>query len=136
MLMIDPTVLSLRLPWPPSINHYYGTRVIGKRAIRYIGKKGKDFREEVKNLVSSNLEHAEKYFTKDARLDVIIRVHSPDRRRRDIDNLCKATLDALQHAGIYADDTNIDALLVVRDREDIVKGGNIVVSIGVIQCDE
>ena len=40
----------------------------------------------------------------------------PDRRRRDLDNLQKPLLDALQHAGVYEDDSQID-LLVSRRRE-------------------
>jgi crossover junction endodeoxyribonuclease RusA len=45
----------------------------------------------------------------------------PDRRRRDVDNLQKSTLDALQHAGIYEDDSQID-LLITRRRELVPQG--------------
>jgi crossover junction endodeoxyribonuclease RusA len=45
----------------------------------------------------------------------------PDRRRRDLDNLQKAVLDSLAHAGIYADDSQVD-LLVVRRREPLAGG--------------
>lgn len=40
----------------------------------------------------------------------------PDRRRRDLDNLQKPTLDAMQHAGVYEDDSQVD-LLITRRRE-------------------
>jgi crossover junction endodeoxyribonuclease RusA len=40
----------------------------------------------------------------------------PDRRRRDLDNIQKPVLDALQHAGVYEDDSQID-LLVTRRRD-------------------
>lgn len=38
----------------------------------------------------------------------------PDRRSRDIDNILKAVMDALQAAGVYHDDTQVDDLHVVR----------------------
>jgi crossover junction endodeoxyribonuclease RusA len=38
----------------------------------------------------------------------------PDRYRRDLDNVCKAMLDALGHAGVYQDDSQIDRLEIVR----------------------
>ena len=47
----------------------------------------------------------------------------PDRRRRDLDNLQKPTLDALQHAGIYEDDSQID--LLVTQRCEVVPGGRL-----------
>lgn len=36
----------------------------------------------------------------------------PDAKRRDLDNLLKAPLDAMQHAGIYLDDSQIRRLLI------------------------
>ena len=38
----------------------------------------------------------------------------PDKRRRDLDNLLKATLDSLTHAGVWSDDSQIDALSIRR----------------------
>ena len=55
------------------------------------------------------------------RLRVEIEVYPPDRRKRDIDNVCKATLDALAKAGVYQDDSQIDVLLITR--MGIVSGG-------------
>lgn len=37
-------------------------------------------------------------------LKVTITAYRPDNRRRDLDNLLKAVLDALTHAGVYEDD--------------------------------
>jgi crossover junction endodeoxyribonuclease RusA len=42
----------------------------------------------------------------------------PDRRRRDLDNLLKPTLDALQHGGVYEDDSQVDLLVVRRCETD------------------
>ncbi|MFA7238349.1 MAG: RusA family crossover junction endodeoxyribonuclease [Phycisphaeraceae bacterium] len=54
----------------------------------------------------------------------------PDRRRRDLDNLQKSSIDAIQHAGVYEDDSQIDLLLT--QRRAIVSGGRLVVHIGVL----
>jgi crossover junction endodeoxyribonuclease RusA len=45
----------------------------------------------------------------------------PDRRRRDIDNILKAPLDALEKAGVYKDDSQIEQLNVFKHRP--MKGG-------------
>jgi len=47
----------------------------------------------------------------------------PDFRRRDLDNTVKSVADALQDAGIYLDDSQID-MLVARRRE-VVAGGRL-----------
>jgi crossover junction endodeoxyribonuclease RusA len=49
-------------------------------------------------------------------------VHAPDRRRRDLDNVLKSTLDSLTHAGVWDDDSQIDQLSVERGFLDKGKG--------------
>ncbi len=51
----------------------------------------------------------------------------PDRRRRDLDNLLKSVLDALEHAGVYADDSQID--LLVTKRREVVPNGRLLVRV-------
>ena len=51
------------------------------------------------------LQKQVKHFT--GRLRVEIEAFRPDKRRRDLDNLLKATLDGLAHAGVYEDDSQI-----------------------------
>jgi crossover junction endodeoxyribonuclease RusA len=63
------------------------------------------------------------------RLDMAIVMCAPDRRRRDVDNILKATLDAMMHAGLYDDDSQIDRLSVVRGNS--VSGGCLLVSLEV-----
>jgi len=99
------------LPWPPSVNHYWIYRVVGKRVMVCIGAKGKAFREAVKE---ATVEDADLFFPASVKLIVDIYASPPDRRKRDLDNILKGTLDALQHAGVYADDNQIDELHVYR----------------------
>lgn len=40
----------------------------------------------------------------EGKLKVVIQAYRPDNRKRDLDNLLKATLDALTKAGVWADD--------------------------------
>jgi crossover junction endodeoxyribonuclease RusA len=72
-----------------------------------ISKRGREYREQVIALVWPG----EPLTT---RLAVEMLLYPPDRRRRDIDNTAKALLDALQHAGVYTDDSQIDRLVIER----------------------
>ena len=98
--------MRLILPWPPSTNHYWARNRNG--SVR-IGKAGLAFRQEVvwkcrQGRISGLV----------GRLAVSIEAYPPDKRRRDLDNVLKATLDALQHGGAYKDDSQIDMLTVER----------------------
>ena len=103
--------VALTLPWPPSVNHYWGQ--CGTR--RYIKEKGVKFREMTAEQVASIGKKME------GRLSVFVTLFPPNRQRRDIDNSLKALLDALQHAGCFDDDEQIDVLHV--ERKSVTKGG-------------
>ena len=62
-----------------------------------------------------------------ARLRVDIVACMPDKRRRDIDNLSKATLDAMAHARVYEDDSQIDDQRIHRGPQK--KGGGLIVEV-------
>lgn len=66
-------------------------------------------------MVSQAWEEDRRLWPLTGRLAVSIRVYPPDKRRRDLDNLMKCLIDALQHAGMYQDDSQIDRLLVTRE---------------------
>ena len=96
-------MIELQLPYPPSVNQYYRKF----RNTMVISERGRKFLKEVKAIVGIVPMQV-------GRLRVEIEVHPPDRRKRDIDNVCKATLDALAKAGVYQDDSQIDILVVIR----------------------
>jgi crossover junction endodeoxyribonuclease RusA len=57
----------------------------------------------------------------EGRLAVHITLFPPDRRKRDVDNILKALLDACEHAGCYESDSQIDELHITR--QEVKKGG-------------
>lgn len=52
--------------------------------------------------------------TLNCRLGVSVVLHFSDKRRRDLDNVLKGFLDAMTHAGVWEDDSQIDKLHIVR----------------------
>jgi len=104
------------LPWPPSINRYY--RHVGYRTL--ISREGRAFRRNVCALLGGGGPPVRKP-PAGGRIALCMDAFPPDRRIRDLDNLQKPVLDALQHAGIYEDDSQID-LLLTRRREVVADG--------------
>ncbi len=92
-------MIEFTLPWPPSVNTYW--RNFNGRMI--ISAKGREYRETVGDQMT--LQKMVKHYT--GLLRVEIEAFRPDKRRRDLDNLLKATLDGLAHAGVYEDDSQI-----------------------------
>jgi Holliday junction resolvase RusA-like endonuclease len=108
----------LELPYPPSINHYW--RRVGARTL--ISREGRRFRRRVVAILA-----ARRVEPLTGPLAVEVEVHPPDDRRRDVDNVQKSLLDALQHGGAYADDSQIVRLAIAKC--DPVTGGKTVVRI-------
>ncbi len=111
----------ITLPYPPSINHYY--RRVGPRTL--ISRQGREYRTQVCGLLAPG--GGIRKPPAGGRIALCLEAFPPDRRKRDLDNLQKPLLDAMQHAGVYEDDSQID-LLVTRRRE-LVKGGRLDVHI-------
>ncbi len=120
---IPRPAVKLKLPFPPSVNNYWRSVVIGRHAQYYVAAEGKRFRQAVAEIV----DRAGVWDRMTCRLAVELRATMPNRIRRDLDNLCKATLDALQKAGVYEDDSQIDRLVITW--AGIAKPGSIEVRI-------
>ncbi len=122
-------IIALTLPWPPSVNHYWRAVTMpgkkgGPSVVRHlISKAGRDYKAAVDAVV--NQAGARHGLT--GRLSIRVDLYPPDRRQRDIDNSIKATLDALVAAGVFADDSQVDRLEVVR--ADVTKGGAALVTV-------
>ena len=114
------------MPWPPSVNRYY--RTVNGRML--ISAEGRKYRKQVAEWCLVNR------FNRwgGLRLEIKILACPPDRRRRDLDNLLKAMLDAMEHAGIYENDSQIDDLRITRG--PVEKGGAMYVNIQAIERSE
>ena len=118
-------MIQLELPWPPSVNSYW--RTFQGRMI--ISKSGREYRKAVQALLMPLGQAIRQHATD--RLAVLLQAYPPDRRRRDLDNIGKALLDALAAAGVYEDDSQIDDFHVIRRR--VVSGGKVLVAINVME---
>lgn len=114
-------ILKFDLPYPPSINHYYLRTFDGV----ILGAQGKRYRRDATLLL-----HKYRGICGDKRLTVTINVFPPDKRKRDIDNILKCTIDSLEHAQIFNNDNQIDMLTVIR--RDVVKDGAL--AIWIAEC--
>ena len=93
----------IELPFPPSMNTYWRHVMIGKHPRTLISEKGRRYRQDVIDEclvanVNDNLSGP---------LACTLDLHPPCNRRRDCDNHAKAVLDAMTHAKVYADDSQI-----------------------------
>jgi len=119
-------MITLELPWPPSVNTYWRSPNTGRLAGRtLISERGRDYRRAVADAIRT----AGQPKAEPGRLDVALTVFPPDKRRRDLDNLPKGILDALTHAGVIEDDSLIDRLLI--ERATSCPGGKVRVIVGV-----
>jgi len=96
--------LTLELPWPVSINRYL--RRSGVRM--HTTNEAKAYRRDVGWLCKG----AHRFGA--ARLALHIQAFPPDNRKRDLDNVQKVLCDALMHAGLFDDDSQIDDLHIER----------------------
>lgn len=115
-------MVNLTLPYPPSVNTYWGFS--GHR--RYLTERAVTFKHEVWRI-------AKQYKVASlggSRLELTVVLYPPDNRVRDIDNVLKPTIDALCQAGIFNDDSQVDVLSV--RRAEVVKKGKCVVTIEVL----
>lgn len=118
------SMIKLVLPFPPSLNTYW--RNVQGRTI--VSRAGRDYRRQVQiDVAARRLRDPSLPKGLSQPLAVTLRVHAPDRRARDLDNLPKGLLDALTHAGLWEDDSLIDELHIYRCGP--IKGGCVVVQV-------
>jgi len=115
-------MLALTLPYPPSVNDYYGRT--GHHV--YLKPKGKAYRRAVANALAQLDGRTFAPFQAGA-LAVRVILNPPERKRGgvdpDQDNGNKALLDALTHAGVWHDDRQIRAQL--NEVAESIEGGSV-----------
>jgi crossover junction endodeoxyribonuclease RusA len=112
-------MITLELPWAPSINHCH--RLFQGRLI--LSREVRAYRQHVAAILRASP-------IKVALGPVAMRLdlYPPDRRRRDCDNVQKVVLDALQQGGAFLDDSQVVWLLTVK--KEVMPGGKVVVTMG------
>ena len=108
------------LPWPPSVNRMW--RAFEGRNI--LSQAGREYRAA--GLVALLVQRPAPWLA-ESRLSVSVVLCPPTRRKFDVDNFWKAPGDLLTHGGVYADDSQIDELLIRRG--PVVAGGRVEVQI-------
>ena len=111
-------MITVELPYPPSVNHYY--RRVGPRTL--ISREGRAYRDRVAVMLMGLGVRPLR-----GPLHMRIEVHPPDNRRRDLDNLQKSLWDALQKGGAYHDDSQVVRFEV--EKRETVPNGKVIVSI-------
>lgn len=99
-------MIVLALPLPPTANNCYPT--VGKR--RVLSSEAKRFRLAVLYEVMRRPRQPQL----SGRLALEVSFCFPTNARTDLDNRIKPLQDALQEAGVFADDCQFDRLVVTR----------------------
>lgn len=98
--------MKLTLPFPPSVNTYW--RAVNSGPLKgrvLISDTGRTFRTNAVGMVLEQLRCIPKPFTEPVSVRVLLL--PPNRARRDLDNFQKVLFDALTHAGVWKDDSQI-----------------------------
>lgn len=104
-------MLTLNLPFPPSSNTMYRNF----RGRMVLSPQGRSYKQAVADIVADSKSRIE------GRLSLFIAIASPTKRKFDLDNRIKPIQDALQDAGVFDDDEQIDSIQVIRHQP--MKGG-------------
>lgn len=117
--------LVYRLPWPPSVNHYWRNVVINGRPRTLLSKEGRAYKLAAADAVRQQRRGPSAPLS--GRIAISIALFPPDRRSYDLDNRIKAVLDSLTAAGVWQDDRQVKVIHI--EEGTIVKGGGCVVRI-------
>ena len=117
------------LPLPPSVNGYWTKKVHKKFGQKKstvhveLSDKARKFRANV----IAQVAQLGRISTYKGRVKAELIVSARDKGKIDLDNFCKGTFDALTHARVWGDDSQVDELVVKRG--EIVKGGQVIVKL-------
>lgn len=100
---------TLTLPWPPSVNSIYVRRARGYA----LSKRVQSYRNAVAALCFK--QHAKRWH--DTRLAITVLAYPPDGKDRDLDNLLKSLLDALEDCAVLDDDAHVDRIVIERQEQ-------------------
>lgn len=124
--MYDEEEIVLYLPFPPTLNSYYGCN----KNVKYVRSAGKKYKQDVR---SSIVEQLRCGFTQRCPINIELIFHMPDDRTRDLDNFKKALLDSCTRdfsdgwEGLWEDDGQIDQDFSYRGAT--IKGGLVIMKV-------
>jgi crossover junction endodeoxyribonuclease RusA len=98
-------MITLILPWPPSLNTLYPS---GKNGRRFLSKKGKEYHQEGAAVVLRHLRRD--YLYKSNCIGYELTLYPPDKRVRDISNHLKAIEDCMTQCKVWSDDSCVKKL--------------------------
>jgi len=104
--------VSVVLPWPPSVNRIWRSVAIRGAVRVLVSREGREYRRAVLRALRGCRQAAGVCFR--GPVAVRIAAYPPDARRRDLDNVIKAALDALTHSGLWDDDHRVADLHIWR----------------------
>ena len=118
--------MKFTLPFPPSVNTYWRAPNSGPLKGRHlISAKGRAYQSAACAAIIEQLRRLPKPSNSPASVEIML--FPPDARRRDIDNYNKALFDALTHAGVWEDDSQVKRMLVEWGPQ--VAGGRVEITI-------
>lgn len=112
-------VLVYKLPWPPSVNHYWRRVLVSGKPRTLLSKEGREFKQAAVGAVLQQRRGPSAPLS--GRLAIAVTLFPPDRRRYDLDNRLKAVLDSLTEARVWEDDRHVK--IIHLEEGGIVRGG-------------
>jgi len=100
------------LPWPPTVNKYW--RHAGAKVL--LSEQGRAYKKVVRlRVLAAGVRPI-----REGAVSLRVRFYPKDNRRRDLDNLLKALLDALS-PGVYTDDAQVKEIhaVMMKPRKDL-----------------
>ena len=89
------------LPWPPTLNTYYRRHTIGRKIFTSLSKGARIYKKQVEYIVVKECLK----LGIDQPFEIEFYAFPPDNRKRDVDNLLKAPMDAMESAGVFKNDS-------------------------------
>jgi crossover junction endodeoxyribonuclease RusA len=96
--------INLTFMWPPTVNSYWILVRRGKHCSKILSKKGELYKQHVYEECVKQLGQWEPI---EGKIKFTLSAHPPDRRRRDLDNIFKSLLDAMEDAHLFKDDCQV-----------------------------
>ena len=125
-------IASIRLPGlPPTVNHSYRTRPHGPGLYMTADAKG-----WIRDVVPLILLGYRKQAPLAGKVAILTCFSVRDRKRWDLDNRKKALWDALTHAGVWLDDSQVEQSMTLRVLDGTLEGPETRIWIWEIEAEE